>query len=212
MPWCYWLPWEFCSWKSSWSTSSRLNTNLCSWSTDLAGPVANSGTQSQAVTNVTPCNSSFSLQGLFDNVKMHSSMVLKGTASLSHINRQKIYYFLMLLIANIVAQWNLSLAKGGKWKYKAKLQDSDRSNRWNLSAMVNNTQETVLNFWSEGPGMLCRFSFFRDLRFSVVVVVVVSLSDVPLYTQQSKFSVSMILLQATGACAVLCCTSPVIST
>lgn len=60
--------------------------------------------------------------------------------------------------------------------------------------------------------MLCRFSFFRDLRFSVVVVVVVSLSEVPLYTQQSKFSVSMILLQATGACAVLCCTSPVIST
>lgn len=157
------------------------------------------------------CNSFCCLQGLFDNVKMHSSMVLKGTASLSHINRQKIYYFFMVLNANIVAQWNLSLAKGGKWKYKAKLQDSDRSNRRNLSAMVNNTQETVLNFWSEGPGMLCRFSFFRDLRFSVVVVVV-SLSEVPLYTQQSKFSVSVILLQATGACAVLCCTSPVIST
>lgn len=54
----YWdapgFPWEFCSWESSWSTSSSLNTDLCSWSTDLAGPVASSGAQSQAVTNVTP--------------------------------------------------------------------------------------------------------------------------------------------------------------
>lgn len=47
-------PWEFCSWESSWSTSSSLNTNLCRWSTDLSGPVGSSGAQSQAVTNVIP--------------------------------------------------------------------------------------------------------------------------------------------------------------